>query len=737
MKYFKIILSDLLFIWLGILLLISFYFLYQQINQLSDSERWVNTSNEVKLKLEQVLSSVKDAETGQRGFLLSHDSIFLEPYIRAGQAFEIKINDLKELLDNSDNQKGDVDKIKELGLKRLDALNVLIYLDSRRNTKREAYLPMLVRGKQLMDSLRFEVTNMMVHQDEILKRRVDERNRENIITPLYAFIFFVLTLGVLIYSFLRIKRQLREQLLLKKEVDESKLFLNSVLDTTPNSIVVYDSVFNNGVLQDFRIIHANKSTDDPDIVYSKFKVGNTLLNAIPNAKENGIYDHFVDVLTKGKSAEFDFEYENNTTVKWYKVSLNKLNNGITASMTDITVIKNSAEKLIELNQFLNESNKELRNAQSFLQTLIDSSIDMILVYDKEFNIIMLNKPAEREYQLSRETVAMRPLQEIFKEIPATHNLADLKKALSGKYIHNEVVRETINDKYFETFNIPLKNENLTFGVLLIIRDISDIVKASEQLAVANRKLERKNQQLEQSNQELASFSYVASHDLQEPLRKIQSFSNRIVEMEAEKFSPTARDYFDRIISAASRMQNLIDALLNFSRTNTQDQNLEVTDLNIILNEVKLVLKENIDDKKAVFESDVLPTLPVIPIQIHQLFLNLIGNAIKYHKPDIAPLIKIKVDVVKMDKENGVELDPTLSYWKISFEDNGIGFEQQYENKIFELFQRLHGRTDYSGTGIGLAICKKIVQNHNGVLKAIGNPGVGSVFSIYLPLTNRQ
>ena len=322
MKYLKVVLSDLLFIWLGLLLLISFFFLYQQINQLSDSERWVNNSNEVKLKLEQVLSSVKDAETGQRGYLLSHDSLFLEPYLAAARQFQLEISGLKEMLGNSEDQKADIERIRDLGVKRLDALNVLIFMDSRdRNSQQKDYLPLLIRGKHYMDSLRFEVTKMMVHQDEILKQRIDERNKDTIITPLYAFIFFVLTLVVLIFSFLKIKRQLREQLILKKEVDESKHFLDSVLDTSPNSIVVYDAIYSNGNLQDFKIIHANKYSEDLNIVYSKFRIGRSLLEAIPNAKELGIFKHFTNVLENGKNIEFDFEYGANGSKKWYRFLL--------------------------------------------------------------------------------------------------------------------------------------------------------------------------------------------------------------------------------------------------------------------------------------------------------------------------------------------------------------------------------------------------------------------------------
>ncbi|MEP7266368.1 MAG: PAS domain-containing protein [Saprospiraceae bacterium] len=262
-----------------------------------------------------------------------------------------------------------------------------------------------------------------------------------------------------------------------------------------------------------------------------------------------------------------------------------------------------------------------------------------------------------------------------------------------------------------------------------VQDISTDVAASKELKI-------KNIELENANAELSSFSYVASHDLQEPLRKIQGFSKRILDKDGEKLSDTTRDYFNRIHAAAQRMQNLIESLLSFSRTNTTEIVFEKTDLNQILNEVKATLQDTIKEKNAVIESEILPTLNTVPVQMQQLFINLIGNALKYSKHNVTPLIKITVEKVTINEIAG-RIKQNGDFWKISFNDNGIGFEQEYENKIFELFQRLHGKTEYEGTGIGLAICKKIVQSHNGIITAKGQPGIGSIFTIFLSDSNKS
>ena len=249
----------------------------------------------------------------------------------------------------------------------------------------------------------------------------------------------------------------------------------------------------------------------------------------------------------------------------------------------------------------------------------------------------------------------------------------------------------------------------------------------------NEILQAKNLELERSNAELESFNYIASHDLQEPLRKIQAFSERILTKEANNFSTFSQDYFRRINAAAARMQNLIDALLSYSKANPSNLSDKPTDLNVLLSEVLEDLQERILDKNASVNFSQLPTLKIVRTQLHQLFINLVSNALKYSKTGFVPEINITANIISGKDISDPNAVVNLNYWQLSIADNGIGFEQQYEKKIFELFQRLHGTSDYIGTGIGLAICKKIMRNHQGFISAIGIPGTGATFNIYFPI----
>ncbi|CAN5398550.1 hypothetical protein BH09BAC3_BH09BAC3_37300 [soil metagenome] len=258
---------------------------------------------------------------------------------------------------------------------------------------------------------------------------------------------------------------------------------------------------------------------------------------------------------------------------------------------------------------------------------------------------------------------------------------------------------------------------------IIITDLTE-KKENERLLTA------KNQELETANTELASFSYIASHDLKEPLRKIQSFSKRI--LDTETFSDKTHDYFNRIISAASRMENLIASLFEFSQASAAEMNFQPYDLNKIVEEAKLLIKETILEKQATIELEKLPVVDVVPVLLLQLVTNLLDNALKYSRADVKPIIKISYALVAGNNISHALAHKHKSYHQINITDNGIGFEKQYANKIFELFQRLHNKNEYTGTGLGLAICKKIVTSHNGFLIADGMPNEGSTFSIYIP-----
>lgn len=261
--------------------------------------------------------------------------------------------------------------------------------------------------------------------------------------------------------------------------------------------------------------------------------------------------------------------------------------------------------------------------------------------------------------------------------------------------------------------------------LSVTTDVSEICKANEILA-------SKNQELEDNNAALASFSYMASHDLQEPLRKIRTFSKLIIQAENKGLQPVVKNYLNRISDSTARMQSLIDDLLSYSKTSSEELVFEQTDLTVIVREVTGNLQESMDEKRAVVHMDKLPVLPVLVVQVRQLFENLIANALKYSRPMTAPEIHISTEDISARESRALGDNTSKRYVKICVRDNGIGFEQEYADKIFDLFTRLHGREEYAGTGIGLAICKKIMLNHKGMIKAVGQPGCGSVFYLYFP-----
>jgi light-regulated signal transduction histidine kinase (bacteriophytochrome) len=261
------------------------------------------------------------------------------------------------------------------------------------------------------------------------------------------------------------------------------------------------------------------------------------------------------------------------------------------------------------------------------------------------------------------------------------------------------------------------------GFTKVTRDLTERKLAEDMLRQHASELENKNRQLEQ-------FAYIASHDLQEPLRKIQTF---IHVLERRIDNAEAREkYFQKINAAAKRMAELIQSVLNYSRLSQSDDQFTPADLNEILENVRVDYELLISEKSATVTSSPLPTIRGIPLQLSQLFANLLGNALKFSigKPVIS-IAAQKIDGRKILSEIPT-LDDQKDYIKLTFRDNGIGFDQQYAEKIFTIFQRLNRKEDYAGTGIGLALCKKIVDNHHGHIKAEGAVGKGATFTVYLP-----
>lgn len=276
--------------------------------------------------------------------------------------------------------------------------------------------------------------------------------------------------------------------------------------------------------------------------------------------------------------------------------------------------------------------------------------------------------------------------------------------------------------WVNTTIVPFRDEHEKPERYVAVRyEITERKLAEEQLKVYAKRLEV-------SNRELQDFASVAAHDLQEPLRKIQTFSDRLKTKAKDDLKPDALDYLERIQNSAQRMQILINDLLTYSRVTSKAQPFASLDLNQVLSQVISILEVRIEQTRGKVEVAPLPLIDGDSTQMHQLFQNLIGNALKFSKPGIPPHVKVEAKILEHSP-----LGRPGPACQISIQDNGIGFEEKYLDRIFTIFQRLHGRQEYEGTGIGLAVCRKIIDRHGGVITARSTPDTGATFLITLPL----
>jgi len=280
-------------------------------------------------------------------------------------------------------------------------------------------------------------------------------------------------------------------------------------------------------------------------------------------------------------------------------------------------------------------------------------------------------------------------------------------------------------------------KNEVIGFSKVTHDLTEKKKSEDALKRKREELEEKNIELQEMNKELQSFAYIASHDLQEPLRKIQTFASRIREKEKNTLSENGKYLFERMQISAGRMQTLINDLLAYSHTHDLEKDFKETNLKDIIEEVKLDFTEELIQKNANIETHNLCSINIVPFQFKQLFHNLLSNSIKFSHSGKPLQITIGTEPVRGSYLKDLDLLGDTTYCHITYSDNGIGFDQQYSDKIFELFQRLHGNTEYPGTGIGLAIIKRIVGNHKGAITAKSKLGEGATFSIYIPSENES
>jgi PAS domain S-box-containing protein len=416
----------------------------------------------------------------------------------------------------------------------------------------------------------------------------------------------------------------------------------------------------------------------------------------------------------------------------------------TRDVTDIYLYHQKRETLL---QEVERKNQELAESEARFRTVADSAPVLLWMTDEHkkfnfFNKTWLDFTGENSGEaIHGWTNRVHPddldsFTEVFETSFTEQKPFDAQfriRCKDGKY------------KWLLTHGVPRRSANGEFaGLIGTCTDIElqknfaqklemQVQERTEELKRLNLLLEKRNDELLNNNSELKAFSYMASHDLQEPLRKIQAFADLLRHDAGSTVSAKGDDYVERILNASKRMQELISSLLNYSRVSTDRNTFEKTNLNEVFVKAIEILSDSIEDKKATIQKGKLPTVDAVPVQMLQLFTNLLSNSMKYTRPGIAPVINISVEKITGRETGNNKCDAESSYWHFTFKDNGIGFEPQYSEAIFELFRRLHSRSEFEGTGIGLGICKRIVANHRGFIKAEGFPMEGSVFHVYIPV----
>lgn len=371
--------------------------------------------------------------------------------------------------------------------------------------------------------------------------------------------------------------------------------------------------------------------------------------------------------------------------------------------------------------------------EGFLESVLNTSQNGIVNYKAvrkneeivDFKIKFINKAAERI--LAKESRSF--LGKKLKDIPSYVRELNLYE----KYIE---VTETGNSL---TFEISLKKEDKERWFLVSLAKLGDGLTASfqeiTQLKTYEAELKNNITQLQRSNNELEQYAYIASHDLQEPLRKIRSFGSYLLETQTDRLDEKGRQHLEKIIRSAERMSVLIKDILSYSSMRKEESFVK-TDLNQVLETVLSDFDLSIAQTGAVIKKTPLPVIEAIPLQMNQLFYNLVSNSLKFAGKDQGVEIMITSNPASETEKEALGLTKEAVYHKIIFSDNGIGFKQEYADQIFGLFKRLNDKQNYSGSGIGLALCKKVVENHNGLIYAESRENQGARFFIYLPEVQR-
>lgn len=521
-------------------------------------------------------------------------------------------------------------------------------------------------------------------------------------------------------GFLAMLTDITEHKILQELLQQQSAITKGILDASLNGIYSLIAVRDkSGVIVDFNYLFANKVIAEFLDSNPEQLAGKSMLTLIPENKENGFFNLFCEVLQNGAPFRDQVYFVTARSNKWFEYSIVKMNEeSLVVTLQDISEQKYATLKIEEQKAMLDNILKFSSSGISVSEVIRNKEgkvIDARTVLANDAAII--NSGIPKELYLTKTATEIDPQILTSSYYKGVLNTLETGEPFNTRYFLQPT------SKWLEVSVSRMDHDH----IITIFTDVTEVRKNELQL-------EKLVEELKRSNANLEEFTYAASHDLKEPIRKIGTFTNQLKSSLQPKLSEREAYLFDRIENSTIRMTQLVDDLLEYSHVTINPSATERIDLNDkirkVLDDLELVIRE----KSAIVIVGKLPVIVGNRRQIQQLFQNLISNGLKYSKSDVPPEITITSEVVPASKVEECAHQSLLYnyYHKIVIKDNGIGFEQQYADKIFQVFQRLHGKAEYQGTGVGLAIVKKVVQNNNGFITVQSEPGAGATFIVYFP-----
>ncbi len=663
---------------------------------------------EMRSLLSEVLTRTLEGEAGERGFVITGEEPFLEPFKAGEEGIRATLERLRLLTRGDPSDERDLHTLRALVGRALDFHREVIV--ARRDSAADAVA--LVRtgeGVARRDAVLRQVAMMKDIQERRLREHFETLRLRHRAVLVALAVFTVLTLVLVGVLFLVLRRDTRGRRAERK--------FRGLVESAPEGIIIVD--------RDGRITLVNARTEALFGYERNELIGELVEILIPErarARHPALRDGYVAsprTRPMGGSAGLSlFGRRKDGSEMPVEISLSPLDSQ-DGTLT-CAVVRDVTERW--------RADMALREARALADSIVETIREPLVVLDAELRIERANEAFLRRFGYAAADIERRVLAEIGER---QWNVAELQQHLAEVLVGGrgfqdlEIEQEWALLEGPRTMRIsalPIHRAGArTEEILLGVEDVTDRKRAVQFL------LER--EALERTNRELQEFAYVASHDLQEPLRKIQAFGDRLGKGYASSLPTEAADFIDRMQNAATRMRRLIDDLLAFSRVTTQARSFESVDLAEAAREVMSDLEVRIEQSGGRVEIEALPAIEGDPSQLRQLLQNLVANALKFRRPDVPPVVTIRARVLEPAVRQRRGPGPTC---QLEVEDNGIGFEEKYLDRIFTIFQRLHGRNAFEGTGLGLAICRKIVERHHGRITARSVVGSGSTFIVTLP-----